>query len=95
MGRGLIMNTVNKTKLTVEQFAEIEAKLQSLKTEVDNLFQFAWDNEAFRLGRDLADIAGSLQGLSYMTHPQTEWLGGDSGDPKNFTRRFPHIAALD
>ena len=89
------MNTVNKTKLTVEQFAEIEAKLQALKSEVDALFQFAWDNEAYRLGRDLAGIAGNLQGLSYMTHPQTEWLGGASSDPKNSAVRFPHIAALD
>lgn len=34
----------------------------------------------------------ALNGLSYMFHPQQEWTGGDSSDPKNFVTRPPHIA---
>ncbi len=33
-------------------------------------------------------------GYGYLTHPQSEWTGGDSSDPKNFTLREPNIVPL-
>ena len=36
--------------------------------------------------------ADSFRGLSYFCAPQSEWLGGDSTDAKNFCYRLPHIA---
>jgi len=80
--------------LTIEQYDAIESELREMKTRLDAMFTLAWDNEAFRLGRDIVDIQQSLGSLAYMSHPQQEWLGGDSSDPKNFTRRLPHIHNL-
>lgn len=37
-------------------------------------------------------IADSVSGQSYMFTPQTEWIGGDSQNPKNFKPTIPHIA---
>lgn len=34
---------------------------------------------------------GGPNGWGYMTHPQSEWTGGPSDDPKNFTLREPNI----
>ena len=45
-------------------------------------------------GRPLQEIERGLNALSgnaYMFTPQSEWLGGDSSDPKNFKFRPPHI----
>lgn len=37
----------------------------------------------------------TFNGLSYFLTPQTEWLGGDSRDAKNFAVRAPHIANIN
>jgi|ETNvirnome_2_300_1030623.scaffolds.fasta_scaffold148832_1 hypothetical protein len=34
----------------------------------------------------------AVSGNAYMFHPQPEWTGGDSSDPKNTKFRKPHIA---
>jgi len=33
----------------------------------------------------------ATNGQAYMFTPQSEWMGGDSSDPKNFKFRQPHI----
>lgn len=40
-------------------------------------------------------VAAAHQGFlaGYFYHPQPEWLGGDSRDPKNFAQREPHIVS--
>lgn len=40
------------------------------------------------------EIADGLDtfGLAYRLHPQSEWTGGDSSDPKNTVINAPHIA---
>ena len=86
---------INKSKLTIEEFAAIETEMIAIKARIDSLCDMAFIGEAYRLGRDLAALAGNVQGLAYMTHPQSEWTGGDSSDPANTVIRFPHIAALD
>lgn len=35
-------------------------------------------------------LDGGPLGLSYMCTPQSEWTGGDSDNPKNFTLREPN-----
>ncbi len=40
--------------------------------------------------RMLEQVEESLRGKAYGLHPQSEWLGGDSHDPKNFKTRWPH-----
>lgn len=47
----------------------------------------------------LMDLAQRLEeqgpgGLAYLLHPQTEWMGGDSMDPKNFKWREPYICPM-
>lgn len=34
------------------------------------------------------------RGLGYLTVPQTEWTGGDSSKPENFTLREPNIVPM-
>lgn len=41
---------------------------------------------------DWVKRADTFRGLSYMLTPQSEWMGGDSQDAKNFKLRAPHIA---
>jgi len=36
----------------------------------------------------------ALAGLTYFLHPQPEWTGGPSDDPKNFKLREPHAVTL-
>lgn len=81
--------------LTIEQYQQIADTLRELKAQIDPLFDLAWSNGALKLGMELSDIQGNIQGLIYMSSPQTEWLGGDSSDSKNFTKRLPHIAKQD
>jgi hypothetical protein len=38
--------------------------------------------------------AETFRGLPYFLTPQSEWLGGDSSDPKNFAINAPHIAEV-
>lgn len=40
----------------------------------------------------IENIENAVSGMSYLFHPQTEWTGGDSKDPKNFKHTLPHIA---
>ena len=40
---------------------------------------------------DFLKRAETFQGLAYFLTPQTEWMGGDSSDPRNFKTRAPHI----
>lgn len=42
--------------------------------------------------RAIENIIDATAGMSYLFHPQTEWTGGDSKDPKNFKHTLPHIA---
>lgn len=44
------------------------------------------------LSRKIHDNGPS--GWGYMTHPQTEWTGGNSSDPNNFTIREPNIVPM-
>jgi hypothetical protein len=81
--------------LKIEDYKHIESELMRIKSEMDVLFDLAWSNEAFRLGRDISAIQSNLQELIYMCHPQPEWTGGDSSDPKNTKINFPHIHKLD
>jgi hypothetical protein len=81
--------------LKIEDYEHVERELVRMKSELDVLFDLAWSNESFRLGRELSDIQRSMQGLIYMCHPQSEWTGGDSGDPKNTKINMPHIEKLD
>lgn len=80
--------------LTIEDYDHIATELRRIKSEISPLFDLAWSNESFHLGRDLADIQQTLQGLIYMSSPQTEWTGGDSSNPKNYKRNPPHIDKL-
>lgn len=55
--------TINKSKLTIEQFTEIEQALTAIKAQLDPLFTTAWEGGAYRLGRDIADLQQTMQGL--------------------------------
>jgi hypothetical protein len=79
--------------MKIEDYEHVEQELIRMKSELDVLFDLAWSNESFRLGREISDIQSKMQGLIYMCHPQSEWLGGDA-DANNYKINFPHIHNL-
>lgn len=83
------MNTDNQ--MTVEDYDRVETTLRQVKEMIDPIWRLALEKNAIRLRQDLGEIDHLVGSLAYMSHPQEEWLGGDSSDPKNFTRRLPHI----
>lgn len=80
--------------MTIEDYDAIESELRQIKEQFTPLFQTALDKGAVRLISEILEIQRAIGSLAYMSHPQEEWLGGDSSDPKNFTRRMPHIHLL-
>ena len=90
-------------KITLQQWRRINSLIsaaeQALKAADDEILKVVFEhhdqgNEAevlllMDLSRKINETGPS--GWGYMTHPQTEWTGGDSSDPANFTLREPNI----
>lgn len=90
-------------RVTLKQWRQINAAISqaeaALKAADDIIVDTALThsregNEAeclllLDLSRKIND--GGPGGWGYMTHPQSEWTGGDSMDPANFTLREPNI----
>ena len=93
-------------KITKQQWSDISEayhlahnavenlELLLLTTTVDHKDDSAEAQKLNELREKVKLATESLSGMSYMTHPQCEWTGGDSSDPKNFKTREPHIVGL-
>lgn len=88
-----------KTKLTEEQVLEWRkianqaSKIEAMVSELLVITAQAKIGDADKVKvLDWIDRAEAFSGLSYICTPQSEWLGGDSMDGKNFCYRPPHIA---
>lgn len=88
-----------KTKLTeaeVQEWRKIAtqaAKIESLLEELATVAIGANIDNAHKVKvLNWIDRASPFRGMAYFCTPQSEWLGGDSQDSKNFCFRLPHIA---
>ena len=92
-------------KITCEQWMKIEAAAKQaqdgLSALQDALTNIAYDHKnasnqpeaefLIRLASLVSDASGSKEVMPYFYHPQSEWMGGDSSNPKNYRKREPHI----
>lgn len=77
--------------MTIKQWQTVCAHLDAAKIELDAAFTLLMDNDEMKAALQVNDLG--IVGLRYMCTPQSEWLGGDSSDSKNFTYRQPHISS--
>jgi hypothetical protein len=85
-------------RITAEQAAEYE-KLEQLAEKIqESISNFdvavLESNIPQEVKAKCLEITNGMDsfGLAYRLHPQTQWKGGDSSDPKNFVVTSPHIA---
>jgi hypothetical protein len=86
-------------KITLKQWLELEAKVKAIGTAVSDLEMYLLDmlwkhqNNATE-AIFIKDFLERLDSIPFLPdcHPQSEWTGGDSSDPKNYKLREPHAA---
>lgn len=78
--------------LTTEQWLLAEKELREIDETLSNQFLLLITNGELKAANRISAVQDVLNGLAYLFHPQEEWTGGDSSDPKNFRVNPPHIA---
>ena len=96
-------------KITLAEWNKLEKAFKDARTALNDALQAVLDvsdkypaqthMDEYKLFSSLADyLIGahhSLSGVPSMLHPQSEWTGGASDDPKNHKLREPHIVGLN
>lgn len=80
----------------IQVWDTVSVQLRAAREAIDNAFYCALlslpSEQTEKLIPVLQKLSEELSGLPYLSTPQSEWMGGDSTDPKNFKYRPPHIA---
>lgn len=86
-------------KITLKEWLEINRKNDAAKAAIDDLERTLIDLMG-KHDRPEVDLLVQLlnrvdrMGLLSEIYPQSEWVGGDSGDPKNHKLREPNCCGL-
>lgn len=93
-------------KLTLLQWLQLRKKIQALQEARAELETFLATTQLDQHSAGNHEEASLLRGLyeeleedsvrlsAYLVTPQTEWMGGNSRNPRNFRMREPNIVPL-
>lgn len=92
-------------KISLKQWTQIESVFQGLRKAIEHadceLFRLANQHElnspegqlVIKLWTEIHDIRQEMRTTAEL-HPQSEWTGGPSDDPRNHKLREPNICPL-
>lgn len=93
----------NKTTLSLQEFGALESHVQEISEYISSLesmlIELAGEHDDEPTRMFLISAMKRLSEVSdiviepYWWHPQPEWTGGDSVDPKNTVWNEPHIVS--